>query len=48
MTGKKRTDLGELRMKAGDFDSVMRKALQVKPDDGKPKKAAKAKAKKPK
>ena len=41
MTGKQQTDPGDLRMKEHDFDRIMRKALQVKPEESK-------KAKKPK
>jgi hypothetical protein len=46
--GKKQTDLDKLRMSEREFDRIMRKALQVKPEDGKPKKKAKPKARKKK
>lgn len=46
--GKQQTDLSELRMSERDFDRIMHKALHVKPEDSKPKKRAKAKARKKK
>ncbi len=46
--GKKQTDLGNLRMSERDFDRIMRKALQVKPEGGKPKEKGKPKARKKK
>ena len=48
MAGKQQVDLDKLRMNESEFDRIMRGALQVKPDDGKPKKKAKPKAKKKK
>lgn len=44
MTGKKPEQ--EFRMSETEFDRIMRQALQVKPQDGKPKKRPKPKAKK--
>lgn len=44
--GKQQVDLDKLRMREGDFDAIMRKALQVKPEDGKPKNRAGSKPKK--
>ncbi len=45
--GKQSVDLDKLRMSESEFDRIMGKALQVKPD-GEPKKKAKPKAKKKK
>jgi hypothetical protein len=42
--GKQQVDLGKLRMSGSEFDRIMRKALQVKPD-GEPEKKRKSKAK---
>jgi hypothetical protein len=47
-TGKQQVEPDKLRMDEGEFDRIMRKALQVKPNDGKPKKAKPGKTAKPK
>lgn len=46
MAGKQQIDPDKLRMDEGEFDRIMRKALEVKPEDGGAKKRPKPKAKK--
>ena len=48
MTEPKTTEPDDMRMSAGDFDRIMGKALQVKPETAKKPKAKKAKAAKKK